>query len=391
LQPHPQRFLRPHRAAAILTATVALGMVVGAAAHPLQRDRFRAEAVVAVQPGNSSASGQQSTSAAWRLLAETIKLPQVAQAVAPEVSGVQAGEISDRIETLGDPTSGLLRVRARGETRDQASELADEVSGKAASLLQSATGTGRHLLTSFDFESGITEGWTALSPFTVPASRLSTSTGGARTGRHALVFTCRRSTGSGCGPGVALGGFFSGRSSYRASVFVRLLRGHIRLRIVLGSKGADLATSPFRSVPDDKRYHELSVSWVPKRSESTAVLALQTAAPIASSTLAVDSTAVVQSSNTSMASLLTNGTESASTGGSSSSVPRYRYITLASASPVSNAPAATPRWILIGALLGLAAGIVACGSALAAERRRHGESKHEPHSGIEPVTGELAE
>lgn len=375
---HPSLpFQGARRCAAITLACGAVGAIVGATTHPLPADRFQAEAVVAVQHrgtgGGDSPANVDAGRAAWRMFAQAIELPQVAQVAAGSVSGVEASDIPNQVHAVGDPASGILRLRARGATQTQAEELADAVALKASTLLQAATADGEggsQPVAAFDFENETMSGWLTHSFFTVPVSRLSISHGAAHTGRLALRFTCTPSAGSGCGPGVQLAGFFDSNTTYTGRVFMRALRGSGRLRVVLGASATDVATGPFLEVDPHKGYLAMSVKWTPARPEGAAVMAIQTDRPTGL-TATVDSVLVTQPASSLLSTAASAGGRLPSAGGglAGASYP-YRYLPVAGAVASPAIGAATPRWTLLGGVFGALAGLFAYGCAFAAERHR---------------------
>jgi hypothetical protein len=257
----------------VVLVAMCLGAAFGALLLPLPADRFEAEAVVAVQPD----SAPESQSNYWHAFAGAIKLRPVATAAAEvSPSGVVASDIPDRVRALGHPRSGLVRVRARGATVEQAIALANSVAVEGVSFMRHMARLDlerTYVEASFAFEDGPGQ-WAAQTDFSRRTRTLRVLSGRAYAGTGRLFFSCEAGT-AGCGPGVRLSRVFRAGVTYRARLFARSSNGNGRLSLVLGVPGGDVEVGRPVFLSSTK-YRRLSVQWTPVRTSSEATLAVRT-------------------------------------------------------------------------------------------------------------------
>lgn len=343
---------------------IAAGIGAGLAAgfHPQPIDRYQADAVVAVQP--AGLPDTRDVKDASRVLADAIALPQVAQAAARSLPArrLSPNEIPNRVKAVGDPSGGLIRIRARAASQRMASALAGSVAIEAVGFLRTAARMSLldpRAPSRFNFDLDA-EGWRPGSIFSLATDTFSI------TPSRALTFGCSGER-QGCGPGVQIERTFTADTTYRARAFVRLAAGRGRLRMVLGSGSRDLVTSQAVQLRSD--YVPLSASWTPKRPAGVATLALQTLDKHPAKVI-LDTIEVVPQRERNLDPVAETVSERlAAQLRARRAVSGDRYTTVGTAAPIANVKEHTARWALFGALAG---GLVAVGGlslAAAASRR----------------------
>lgn len=352
----------------LVVLAVFSGAAAGALLHPSADDRFRAEAVLAIE--SSPTSSLERREAAWRRVAAAVRLPVVLSAANRAIGAQDGGSsLAGRVSALGDPRSSLVRVRARATSQEQADRLADAATRVAIETATRAS-TGPPVRatpnTAFDFETS-REGWgRARSAFNLPPRSVTLQRGGARSGRQSLRVECPQNK-DGCGPAVVVDAAFNRGTAYTATAYARKPAGRsARLRMVMGANPADLATG--RYVVVSRRWMPLRVRWTPQRSDFSAEIGLQAAGGAA--TFNVDGVELFDRT-TSSASVRAERRLAVKRRAERAALAD-RYTILARAEAVDAVELPTARSALLGAGFGLT---VALGGLLASHlaRRRHRE------------------
>jgi hypothetical protein len=353
------------------------GAVLAASLHPLGKNRYEAEAVVAVS-GRDARDGSRLASLAT--VKDLVALPQVQSAAARSLPPAErSGSLAKRISVIGAADSTLVRIRARGGSPDQARALADSVTGQAIKFNRRAAHArlaeaGPQM---FDFMRG-REGWKAGSRYTLPARRTALIEGADR----AFRFSCSARR-PGCGPGVRLDRKLDVGTSYTARIVVRGRTGANPVRAVLGSESGDVAvgkpTTVRRGTPAT-----LQVDWTPRRGTSDVVLALQTTGrgPLSmdiSRADVDDSTASTLSRASRAALAIASKRRSAR---QAAAADGLSVAAKAQSTGVSSEHSGA--WVLGGGLLGLLVLVAARFAAVVAGGRGH-DAEGEPNSDVETV------
>ena len=356
----------------LVVVAAAIGALLGASLHPLPTDRFQADAIVVVQPDvTGSRDGGVAQAGHWRAFADAVELPQVAEAAArASPAGVEASDIPERVRAVGDPSSNIVRVRARGASFPDAVALADAVAAQAVGFMRRAARSNlvrSDPRTAYDFEDGL-DGWTAGSLYSTPSESLNQQRGGARTGNGRLSFVCDGAR-AGCGPGATVSRPFGPGTRYLAQAYVRASGNSRRMRLVLGSDSRNVAAGePVRV--DHDGYKRLTVAWTPSRHADNATLALQTTergrvAASVDTAIVVDPTEgpVDEDAAVRSASIVDEVRARRAAAGD-------RYANIGAAASAGVLDGATWRWSLFGAALGVLAAGGGLALAAAARRRR---------------------
>ena len=266
--------------------------------------------------------------------------------------------MSSRIRVLGDPGSGLARVRARGSSSTQATQLAAATAGQAVQFLR---GVARANLisdtrrSSFGFDGG-RESWPSRSVFS--NARVAPQRGLPR--RHTqepepLSSLAPRPQRSVAVRGVRLIGPFEPGVQYAARGYVRAASGRTAVRFVLGADSGDVSVGKPQTLGGGG-YVPLDVRWTPSKGDPSSILALQTSGSIA--TVLLDAVSVEQprlapadqqTSRAAQSDLIAARAQRAATAD--------RFIDVGEATPVADLPSSTGSSSLLGALLGALAAL----------------------------------
>jgi hypothetical protein len=340
--------------AAVVLAITCGGIVAGAAAGPRLSVTYSATAVVslaAVAPGRPDVVAAAATKLAGELRSTR------ATATVGTMSGGVFG--SGSVQVVAQPGSSAIQIVARRGAAVVAEGTVDWYANAALALYEEDLIARVGTIAIGNFESGL-DGWEQTPPiFPVGSARYRLSRLGPRFGARFLAVRC----GGQCAVYRRVFNRYEAGRSYRFSVWLREGRRPILLRASVGT-GADLSqTQPFALTHD---WHRYAFDWTPSRSETSAELVLQTAKP---GSISVDGAAFADPA-----------AGAAETDASLFAGPARRP-TIERARPTELLRRSLTESGAIGGFAGLAVGLAAAGSALAAARRRDRDSQPAEHPG----------
>jgi hypothetical protein len=358
-----------------------LGAILGAVMSPVPANRFLAESVVMVHAND----GGPGNPAEWRAFVDALWLPPVISATRSNAAPRDSLEsVRGRIDALGDPTSGLVRVRGRSDNQATAMVLADTATEQALVYMRRVAFSNlveTEAKTDWEFEDGA-DGWAStLSRFASRPKVIAVTHAHARFGSSSLRIDCRARRG-GCGAAIAIQRPFGPGIAYEANAYLSALRP-TRLRLVFGGSSKDVAVSQTLRVGSAWRLFTLT--WTPKSRFPSAELATQ-ATSGGHHVYFVDSARVRDPFQPLQPAAQRAEVAQEAAIRARRAAVEDRYTLASAAQPSGTLASSTGRAVLVGAAIGLAALI---GGMLLANwsnrRRRRQKAERKPDPEIQPI------
>jgi hypothetical protein len=261
-------------------------------------------------------------------------------------------EIVRSLNAHGDPISGVVRIDALANTAPLAQELADIIASETTYAAQRLVlDPGALRLVVGDFEDTAVD-WQVPSAFNLQPTRMEIRSGGARFNSDYLHVSCRAAPG--CGPATRVTYPFQRSSTWVGTAWVRSRQPGVRLSVVLGASPRDYAAG--RSVVLTRRWRRIGVTWIPRQTESSAEVTLQSTRRRA---VIFDVDGVLLSAP---------GVPGGGTPSQATETRAFRAIPFARALPARPIGTVTVSSTLVGALVGGGAGLLAALIGVAAGR-----------------------
>lgn len=239
---------------ALLVAVPVATAAIAAGSHATPSTRFAATAVVLARPFPDAPDPLRLRQTAVRLVEEAVSLED-----ALFFPRSRNGETT----ASGNPSTGTVRVTARGDTPEVAKATADTIAQQAARFAKAPVELD-DLAVDPAFESMF-----SVEPRTVVPVRR-----GARVGPTAARVNCPPRPG--CGAMIQLFRPFAAGVTYRARAYARSSNDRTPVYLLLGAKPPNFSTGP--KVRLSKRWRRYEVSWTSEENANFAEVGIQTQA-----------------------------------------------------------------------------------------------------------------